>query len=194
MKSHHEALRTITRRHFFKESGVGVGALALSALLNEKMFAFDAPKAKSIIYLFMAGAPSQLDLFDPKPKLQQYDGQEIPEEFVPKGERFAFITGTPRLLGSPFAFDRHGQSGTELSSLMPHLSKAVVRPRQRKQGSPGIRGAPLRRAESGRRKVVLGQRVSADGSSRSGIPFGRRSSALRVGSARRRSTGTAGIA
>jgi hypothetical protein len=99
--------------------------LALSALLNEKLFASDAPKAKSIIYLFMAGAPSQLDLFDPKPKLQQYDGQEIPEEFVPKGERFAFITGTPRLLGSPFAFDRHGQSGTELSSLMPHLSKVV---------------------------------------------------------------------
>jgi hypothetical protein len=125
MKSHQEALRTITRRHFFKESGVGVGALALSALLNEKMFAFDAPKAKSIIYLFMAGAPSQLDLFDPKPRLQQYDGQEIPDEFIPKGERFAFITGTPRLLGSPFAFSRHGQSGTELSSLMPHLSRIV---------------------------------------------------------------------
>jgi hypothetical protein len=125
MKSHQEALRTITRRHFFKESGVGVGTLALSALLNEKMFAFDAPKAKSIIYLFMAGAPSQLDLFDPKPRLQQYDGQEIPAEFIPKGERFAFITGTPRLLGSPFAFSRHGQSGTELSSLMPHLSRIV---------------------------------------------------------------------
>jgi hypothetical protein len=125
MKSRQEALRTITRRHFFKESGVGIGALALSALFNEKMFAFDGSKAKSIIYLFMAGAPSQLDLFDPKPKLQQYDGQEIPEEFVPKGERFAFITGTPRLLGSPFAFERHGQSGTELSTLMPHLSKVV---------------------------------------------------------------------
>src|ERR1700730_17910477 len=118
-----EALRTMTRRHFFKESGVGVGTLALSALLNENLFASGAPKAKSIIYLFMAGAPSQLDLFDPKPKLQQYDGHEIPEEFIPKGERFAFITGTPRLLGSPFTFDRHGQSGIELSTLMPHLSK-----------------------------------------------------------------------
>jgi hypothetical protein len=125
MRRRPEALRTITRRHFFRESGVGVGALALSALLNEKLLAFDARKAKSIIYLFMAGAPSQLDLFDPKPKLQQYDGHEIPEEFIPKGERFAFITGTPRLLGSPFAFDRHGQSGTELSTLMPHLSKIV---------------------------------------------------------------------
>jgi hypothetical protein len=125
MKPHPEALRTMTRRHFFRESGIGVGTLALSALLDEKLFAFDAPKAKSIIYLFMAGAPSQLDLFDPKPKLQQYDGQEIPEEFIPRGERFAFIRGTPRLLGSPFTFGRHGQSGTEVSSLMPHLSKIV---------------------------------------------------------------------
>jgi Protein of unknown function (DUF1501) len=125
MKSRPQALRTITRRHFFKESGVGVGTLALSALLNENLFGFGAPRAKSIIYLFMAGAPSQLDLFDPKPKLQQYDGREVPEEFIPKGERFAFITGTPRLLGSPFAFNRHGQSGTELSTLMPHLSKVV---------------------------------------------------------------------
>src|SRR5262245_55086046 len=124
-----ERLRTITRRHFFKQSGFGIGTLALSALLNEKMFAYEgqdasrggarqpgphfAPKAKSIIYLFMAGAPSQLDLFDPKPKLQQYNGQEIPEEFIPKGERFAFIRGKPRLLGSPFTFERHGQAGIE---------------------------------------------------------------------------------
>src|SRR5260370_41767427 len=125
MKSPQEALRTMTRRHFFKESGVGVGALALSALLDEKLFAFDQPKAKSIIYLFMAGAPSQLDLFDPKPKLQQYDGHEVPEELIPKDERFAFIRGKPRLLGSPFTFARRGQSGTELSNLMPHLSKII---------------------------------------------------------------------
>ena len=69
-----------------------------------------APKAKSVIYLFMAGAPSQVDLFDEKPKLRQYDGQAIPEEFV-KGERFAFIKGTPKLLGSPYAFKKCGQSG-----------------------------------------------------------------------------------
>lgn len=132
MKRQSEALRTITRRHFFKESGVGLGTLALSALLNEKLFAAsrtrsrdEKPKAKNIIYLFMAGAPSQLDLFDAKPKLQQHDGQEIPEEFIPKGERFAFIKGKPRLLGSPFTFERHGQSGTELSNLLPHLSKVV---------------------------------------------------------------------
>jgi hypothetical protein len=72
----------ITRRHFFKQTGFGIGTLALTSLLDEKLFAASgqtqrphfAPKAKRIIYLFMAGAPSQLDLFDHKPKLRQYDG------------------------------------------------------------------------------------------------------------------------
>ena len=68
----------------------------------------------------MAGAPSQVDLLDPKPKLQQHDGQPIPDEFV-KGERFAFIKGTPRLLGSPYTFEKVGQSGAEVSSLLPAL-------------------------------------------------------------------------
>jgi hypothetical protein len=81
-----------------------------------------APKAKHIIYLFMAGAPTQLDLFDFKPALQAHNGEAIPAEFVPKGERFAFIKGTPRLLGSPFTFKKHGQSGAELSELLPHLA------------------------------------------------------------------------
>ena len=80
----------------------------------------------------MAGAPTQLDLFDHKPALQKYDGQEIPAEFIPKGERFAFIKGTPRLLGSPFTFKKYGQSGAELSELLPHLASiaddiAIVR-------------------------------------------------------------------
>ena len=66
----------------------------------------------------MAGAPSQIDLFDHKPKLQKHDGQPIPEDIV-KGERFAFIKGTPRLLGSPFAFEKHGQSGAEISDAAP---------------------------------------------------------------------------
>ena len=70
----------------------------------------------------MAGAPTQLDLFDYKPALQEHDGQEIPPELIPKGERFAFIKGTPRLLGSPFTFKRYGQSGAELSELLPHLA------------------------------------------------------------------------
>jgi hypothetical protein len=139
------SLLDITRRHFFRQAGFGVGSLALASLVDERLFALSdsgqlpkpvdptsaaarptlgthfAPRAKQIIYLFMAGAPSQIDLFDHKPKLQQYDGQPIPEDIV-KGERFAFIKGTPRLLGSPFTFHRHGQSGAEISTLLPHLA------------------------------------------------------------------------
>jgi uncharacterized protein (DUF1501 family) len=125
-------LKDITRRHFFRQSGFGIGSMALWSLLERDALAASlldqtrthfAPKAKRIIYLFMAGAPSQLDLFDHKPALQQHDGSEIPPEFVPKGERFAFIKGTPRLLGSPYRFSRHGGSGAEISELLPHTSK-----------------------------------------------------------------------
>jgi uncharacterized protein DUF1501 len=126
-----EILKQYTRRHFFRQTGFGIGAMALSSLLDATILAGDVnspprgphfpPKAKNIIYLFMAGAPSQLDLFDYKPKLKQYDGQPIPEEFI-KGERFAFIKGTPQLLGSPFNFKRCGQSGNEISELLPNLS------------------------------------------------------------------------
>ena len=72
----------------------------------------------------MAGAPSQVDLLDPKPMLQKYDGQNVPEELT-KGERFAFIKGTPRLLGSPFEFGRCGKSGAEISELFPHLKNVA---------------------------------------------------------------------
>src|SRR3954453_9669432 len=143
------ALKDITRRHFFREAGFGLGTVALASLMNDRLLAFTpeadqavaklahtvgphfAPKAKQVIYLFMAGAPSQVDLFDHKPKLREHDGQPIPEELV-KGERFAFIKGTPRLLGSPFEFSTHGQSGAEISSLLPHLAEhaddiAIVR-------------------------------------------------------------------
>jgi hypothetical protein len=130
MNNKDELLRVITRRHFFRQTSFGVGAMALSSLLNEKIFAAHvaphitqiAPKAKRIIYLFMAGAPSTLDLFDHKPALKKYDGQPIPEEFI-KGERFAFIKGTPRLLGSPFNFKKYGQSGNEMSDLLPQLAR-----------------------------------------------------------------------
>ncbi|HYO81811.1 MAG TPA: DUF1501 domain-containing protein, partial [Bryobacteraceae bacterium] len=81
-------------------------------------------KAKNIIFLFMAGAPSQLDLFDHKPELNRLDGQPCPEELI-KGERFAFIKGIPKLLGSPHSFSKHGQSGAELSKLLPHLGTVV---------------------------------------------------------------------
>ncbi|MGA8029164.1 MAG: DUF1501 domain-containing protein, partial [Bryobacteraceae bacterium] len=93
-----ELLCASTRRHFFKQSGFGIGAAALTGLLNSTLFASDvkvdasnpvAPKApmfpakaKSVIYLFMAGAPSQVDLLDSKPTLQKYDGQNVPEELM----------------------------------------------------------------------------------------------------------------
>ncbi len=126
-----ELLKAVTRRHFFRQAGFGIGGTALMSLIDERLFAASqdaplsqgphfAPKAKSVIYLFMAGAPSQVDLFDYKPKLRQYDGQSVPEEFV-KGERFAFILGTPKLLGSPYSFQKCGQSGAEISELLPHL-------------------------------------------------------------------------
>jgi Protein of unknown function (DUF1501) len=126
-----EWLKTVTRRHFFRQTGFGIGGMALMSLLDERLLAAAAAdplapkpphyaaKAKSVIYLFMAGAPSQVDLFDEKPKLRQYDGQAIPEEFV-KGERFAFIKGTPKLLGSPYSFKKCGRSAAAISDLLPH--------------------------------------------------------------------------
>ena len=130
MKTPPADLRQLTRRHFFQQSGFGIGALALSGLMNQNAFAANleppiahfAPKAKRIIYLFMAGAPSTIDLFDNKPMLRKYDGQPCPESFT-KGERFAFIQGTPKLLGSPFNFRKHGQSGQEMADLLPQLAK-----------------------------------------------------------------------
>ena len=137
MKDRNDWLRTVTRRHFFRQSGFGIGGMALMSLLDERAVRrrrggsrngpnpllakapHFAPRAKSVIYLFMAGAPSQVDLFDEKPKLRQYDGQPIPEEFV-KGERFAFILGTPKLLGSPYSFKKCGQSAAAISDLLPH--------------------------------------------------------------------------
>ena len=129
-----EILRLLTRRSLLKNAGYGIGSLALGSLLSSgrsygqtqqvnplspKPPHF-APKAKSVIVIFMAGAPSQIDLFDPKPLLVQHNGEAIPEEIV-KGERFAFIKGTPKLLGSPHQFTKCGKSGMEISNLLPHL-------------------------------------------------------------------------
>jgi hypothetical protein len=134
-----EYLRAITRRHFFKNCGVGIGSLGLASLLNENLFAAaptappnplapKAPhfpaKAKRVIYLHMAGSPSQLDLFDYKPKLQELNGQPCPESIFKK-ERFAFIKGVPKMLGTPHKFERHGKCGMELSQLLPHLASVA---------------------------------------------------------------------
>src|SRR5687767_12501036 len=91
-----EPLRTLTRRHFFQEAGIGIGAAALSSLFDRGLAAQEpkppafAPRAKNVIFLFMAGAPSHLDLLDPKPELKARSGQRVPEEIL-RGERFAFI-------------------------------------------------------------------------------------------------------
>ena len=138
-----ELMKAFTRRYFFKQAGVGLGASALSLLLHGDALATAAmppgmpiaepnplapkppmfpAKAKSVIYLFMAGAPSHLDLLDYKPKLQQYNGEFIPQEFM-KGQRFAFIKGVPRLLGSPYNFPKSGKCGAEISEILPHLQE-----------------------------------------------------------------------
>jgi hypothetical protein len=81
-----------------------------------------APKAKSVIYLHMAGAPSQLELFDFKPDLIKLDGQACPQSLL-EGKKFAFIRGVPKMLGSPAIFKRHGQSGQSISNYLPYLSQ-----------------------------------------------------------------------
>ena len=127
----------ITRRQFFCRCSTGMGVMALASLLQDNALGaltgepdalavggrptHFAPKAKRIIFLHMAGAPSQLDLFDPKPKLKELDGKPIPDELV-KNERFAFIRGTPMVLPSPYEFVQKGQSGAVFSNLLPHIS------------------------------------------------------------------------
>ncbi len=131
-----EHFRNVTRRTFLKRSGVGLGAVALGSLLTESLFGAAAGKganplaaraphfparAKRVIYLHMVGAPSQLDLFDHKPALQQYDGKPCPDEFI-QGKRFAFLRGHPNIAASGYKFARHGQGGAEISELLPNLS------------------------------------------------------------------------
>lgn len=133
----------IARRHFFGECGVGVGKMALAGLLAKASgqtalgavptapvnpLAPRPPhfpgKAKSVIYLFMAGAPSHLDLFDYKPKLAEYEGKSIPPEVI-GGQRYAFIRPDAAAMGPQFKFAKHGQSGAEISEALPYLAKVV---------------------------------------------------------------------
>src|SRR3954449_9440035 len=139
-----DPLRDVTRRHFFTKCAMGLGSVALASLLSEqKLFGREpklinplAPKAsqfparaKNIIYLFMAGGPSQLELFDYKPKLVELNGQQIPESYV-AGRRFAFMSSfagkeRPKLLGTRRKFARHGKSGAWVSELFPHTAGIV---------------------------------------------------------------------
>ena len=118
-----------TRRHFLDRCGIGLAGMFLGNLhaaqnpLAPKKPPLEA-KAKSVIYLHMAGSPSQLELFDFKPELKKYNGQPCPDELL-RGKRFAFIKGVPKMLGTPYQFERRGQSGGYLSELLPHFSKVV---------------------------------------------------------------------
>ena len=126
----------ITRRHFLKDCGIGLGKVALASLLAEGTASQAATpvnpmltkpghfpgKAKAVIHLFMAGAPSHLDLFDPKPELTRMDGKPLPPS-VTSGQRLAFIRADAAVMGPQFKFARHGQSGMEISEALPWLSK-----------------------------------------------------------------------
>lgn len=136
--------RMHTRRHFLKDCAFGFGSLALGSLLQScglgaaspAANVFDpahplapklpqfAAKAKSVIYLHMAGAPSQLELFDYKPDLMKLDGQDCPPSLL-EGKRFAFIRGVPKMLGPQAKFAQYGQSGAWISDNLPHLSGIV---------------------------------------------------------------------
>ena len=133
-----EYAKLLRRRWFLQKCGVGLGAIALADLLKgtvasgavapknplaPKLPPF-AAKAKRVIYLFMAGAPSHLEMFDNKPELAKWDGKLPPPDLL-KGYRAAFINPDSKLLGPKFKFARHGQSGTELSELLPHLAEVV---------------------------------------------------------------------
>jgi hypothetical protein len=138
----HPDLRFLTRRQFFSRCSLGLGGIALASLLKDQgLFAATpdaqvnpmAPrpshfpaKTKNIIYLFMAGGPSQLDLFEYKPKLTELNGQPIPQSFI-EGKRFAFMGSShgTKLLGTRRAFKQHGQSGMWVSELFPHTATIV---------------------------------------------------------------------
>jgi hypothetical protein len=131
--------RLVTRRWFFRDCAVGLGAIALAQLLQENGWAVDAKdlsdplapktppypaKAKRVVFLFMAGAPSHLELFDYKPQLAKYDGTLPPADLV-KDYRAAFINPSSKLLGPKFKFAKQGKCGAEVSELLPHLAQVV---------------------------------------------------------------------
>lgn len=126
--------RLQTRRHFLGSCAGGLGAAALGMLLNGTAAASStgggtqaphfAPRAKRVIYIHLAGSPPQQDLFDYKPLLNELNGQLCPDSMMEK-ERFAFIKGHPKILGSPFKFAQYGETGTWVSEMLPHFSEIV---------------------------------------------------------------------
>ena len=132
----------LTRRHFFSRSATGIGTAALASLLNEDLFAkralldlmsglpgvpHFAPKANRVIYMYQSGAPSQVDLFDPKPSLEKLNGQNLPDS-IRKGQRLTGMTSGQKTFPAAKSFSpfhAHGQSGTQISDLLPWHHKIV---------------------------------------------------------------------
>ncbi|WP_152049280.1 DUF1501 domain-containing protein [Tautonia marina] len=128
----------VSRRWFLQQCGVGLGSVALGHLLAQEGYAKTqvaadplapktphyAPKAKNVIFLFMAGGPSHLEMFDNKPTLAEFDGTLPPPELL-EGYRAAFINPNSKLLGPKFKFARYGESGAEISELLPHTAKVA---------------------------------------------------------------------
>ncbi|MEM6472676.1 MAG: DUF1501 domain-containing protein [Planctomycetota bacterium] len=143
-------LKQITRRQLFHTCGIGLGKISLATMLANESSAGErpagehaasdgraeragaffreglhhAPTAKRVIYLFMAGAPSQLDLFDHKPKLRELEGKPIPPSVI-DGQRYAFIQPDAAVLSPRFPFKRCGESGLEIAEVLPHLAEVV---------------------------------------------------------------------
>ncbi|MEO8268295.1 MAG: DUF1501 domain-containing protein [Aureliella sp.] len=142
MNDYLSALQAATRRHFFSRCGIGVGSMALASMLAKQGVAEPStgrtdsplypkpphiePHATNVIFLFMAGGPSQLELFDYKPKLTELNGQPIPDSYV-AGKRFAFMDSSHRvnLLGSQRSFQQAGKQGAWVSDLLPYTAKVV---------------------------------------------------------------------
>ena len=132
----HEKVQTATRRHFLKACPIGLAGIYLSGQLGGVAVAGDGgdettndsrnlkPRAKSVIYIHLAGSPPNLDLFDYKPELVKRDGEDCPSEFF-QGKNFAFTSGTPKLMGTPHQFRQHGVNGTWLSDALPNLPKVI---------------------------------------------------------------------
>src|SRR5919112_6788892 len=123
-------LQLRTRRQLFQDCGVGVGKMALASLLGGSAFAKHhfAPRIDHVIYLFMAGGPSQLELFDYKPELQKWNAQPTPDSFL-NGKRFAFMDTfakeKPKLLGTQRTFQQHGGTGLWVSDLLPKIASVA---------------------------------------------------------------------
>jgi hypothetical protein len=130
----------VTRRHFFRDCAVGLGKVALAGLLTDVLgrparaavaanplaprVPHFAPRAKRVVHLFMAGAPSQLDLFDYKPELARLEGKPLPDSVI-RGQRYAFIRPDAGVMGPRFKFRKYGKCGAELSEMLPHLAEVV---------------------------------------------------------------------